>query len=97
MAEAAKACGSSLHLYRNPFEDKESEDEEEFEGDKNDVNNESSSDNECKSLTKNDWLLYKIQIFLKYNDFYWKFFFSWNFSPFFHIFFFTKLQQSRKS
>lgn len=54
MAEAAKACGSSLHLYRNPFEDKESEDEEEFEGDKNDVNNESSSDNECKSLTKND-------------------------------------------
>ncbi|VDM42934.1 unnamed protein product [Toxocara canis] len=31
VAEAAKACGSSLHLYRNPFEDEPSEEDEDEE------------------------------------------------------------------
>uniref|UniRef100_A0A0M3HRS0 CADG domain-containing protein n=1 Tax=Ascaris lumbricoides TaxID=6252 RepID=A0A0M3HRS0_ASCLU len=31
VAEAAKACGSSLHLYRNPFEDEPSEEDEDDE------------------------------------------------------------------
>lgn len=46
MAEAAKACGSSLHMYRNPFDQESNDEEDEDEAE----NEESEATNEEQNL-----------------------------------------------